>query len=238
MADTSLPPILSRTLASFASGERRMLVLRGVGEAVLVQIIGVSTVAALDALLHPSAGWQWVLSGAVYGATGVVLIARVLLPLIRQRTQAQVALALEKRAGKDLDEQLSSAVELASRPDPGVSAWMIERTIALAAQRAAQVDVPTLIDSIPARRMWRRAAVVVGMLAAACVIPGVPGYVARAFVPTMIRPAVVSISVLPGDQKLAVGAAFDVQVTATPDPGSARWRRRSYRLSAGKGRCK
>ena len=149
-------------------------------------------------------------------------MARVVLPFLRKPSEAEIAHAIESRIDDKLDEQLSSAVELARRSDPGVSAWMIERTVALGAQQVADLDVPALIDRQPAQRAMKRAGVVLAAMAAACVIPGAASYLARAAMPVLLRPSQITISVTPGDQHLALGASLDVTITTSPDPGSTR----------------
>src|ERR1043165_6694247 len=146
MNTPGLPPIISRTLAAFALGERKVQVLRGLGESLVVWLGGQGAVALIDAPLKPRPGGHGMLSLTVYGAAGAVVVARVVLPFIRKPTPAEVAHAIESRIDDRLEEQLSSAVELAGRNDPGVSAWMVERTVALGAQQVADLDVPALID--------------------------------------------------------------------------------------------
>ncbi|HEX3133066.1 MAG TPA: hypothetical protein VHX44_05720, partial [Planctomycetota bacterium] len=222
MNTPGLPPIISRTLAAFAMSERKVQVVRGLGESLIVYLGGLGAVALIDASLKPGHGWHWALSLTVYGLSGAVVVARVVLPFIRKPTEAEIAHAIESRIDDKLEEQLSSAVELAARSDPGVSAWMVERTVALGAQQVADLDVPSLIDRQPAQRAWKRAGVVLAAIAAACIVPGAASYLARAALPVLLRPAQVTISVTPGDQHLALGAALEVTITASPDPGAAR----------------
>ena len=84
MPTSGLPPIISRTLAAFVAGERQIQVVRGVGESLLVYLVGLGAVAVIDASVKTGHGWHWALSVSVYGVTGVVVMLRVGLPLLRR----------------------------------------------------------------------------------------------------------------------------------------------------------
>ena len=216
-----LPVVLHQTLLAYAARQRRILVLRGLGETAMAQIIGLAGVAAIDATVHPGHGAHWALSAAAYAAAGSVLVVRVVLPLVARPRLVAHALEIESRSGGRLEERLSSAVELAGQPAGGVSTWMIERTIALAAQEAASLDVVALYSARSARLAWVRAGMLTAAMAGCCLIPGVSVFLLRAAWPAVLRPSRIHLEVLPGDLRLASGAPLEVQVRAYPDPGSA-----------------
>jgi len=70
MTMPGLPVVLHQTLLAYAARQRRILVLRGLGETAMAQIIGLAGVAAIDATVHPGHGAHWALSAAAYAAAG------------------------------------------------------------------------------------------------------------------------------------------------------------------------
>jgi hypothetical protein len=229
---TGIPPALTAALAAFARQERRTAMWRGWAEAALVAAGALAVGAANDAWLHPSYGARcWVaLGGAVVVSATVAW--RVGLPWWRGAPPVAVARALEAAAaarGKGLDQRLSAAIELAGKPVRGVSAWMVGRTLALAAQEAAALAPSALIDALPGRKAWRRSAAAGLVLALALAVPGVPTFYLRALWPpaNLERPSRVKLTVDGGDRLVAEGAAMDLAVAAAPDPGAAvaelRW---------------
>jgi len=229
---TGIPPALTAALTAFALHERRTAMWRGWAESALVAAGALAVGAANDAWLHPSYGARcWVaLGGAV--VVSAVVAWRVGLPWWRGAPPVAVARALEAAAaarGKGLDQRLSAAIELAGKPTRGVSAWMVGRTLALAAQEAAALAPSALIDALPGRKAWRRSAAAGLVLALALAVPGVPTFYLRALWPpaNLERPSRVKLVVDGGDRLVAEGAAMDLSVAASPDPGAAvvelRW---------------
>lgn len=125
-------------------------------------------------------------------------------------------------------ERLSSAVALAQAPPLGVSAWMVARTVAIAAQEIGAVDTGALVDARPAHRVLAAAGVVAVVLAVACLQPGVAARLARAALPGagVLRPALGTIEVAPGSVTVPAGGRLAVVVRTAPAATAARLRLR------------
>nr|MBA2479348.1 hypothetical protein [Planctomycetota bacterium] len=217
-----LPPALTATIAAFAARRRRLQVMRGSGDAIVTIGIGIAVLATIDALALPGYGPRLAMSLLVLAAGLGVAALRFLKPLIRPPTRVELARALERAAG-GLDERLSAAIELSLSPNSGVSNWMVERTIALAALDAATLDVHELVDAGPARRAWTRAVVLTAVMLVSCAVSGAGALYLRALWPmtAAVRPSEVSLTVSPGDQLLALGSSLAIEAIAAPDPGGA-----------------
>ena len=224
-----LPAAISDAIAAFERRRRLVLVLRGVGEAAVVQVGALIVVAAVDQFAHPALATRVVLSSTAWLAGGAVLVWRGLVPALARRDPLASAHALERAAGGTLAERLSSALQLTATPAVGVSVWMINRTVALAAQAAATLDPVHLVSSRPARRALFAGSLAVAALGLACLSPTLAALAARAAWPLagVGRPSGYVISVLPGDAEIAQGARFALSAEISPAPGSAlavlRW---------------
>ena len=135
-----LPEIIEDLLSAYARRRRRLKLSRAIGETVLVFITCLVVAAVADWVLQPGSTALTLITLALYVSAGATLLVRGVLPLVRRLAPSKLAMEIEHCAGGRLDERLSSAVELAQRPDPNVSQWMIERTVALAANEAATLN--------------------------------------------------------------------------------------------------
>ncbi|MHC5055018.1 MAG: PA14 domain-containing protein [Planctomycetota bacterium] len=211
-----LPSVITDLLDAFSRRRSRVLLLRGLGEAALVLVAAVAVTACVDGLARPGHGVRVLLTLATYASVAAVLSVRAVLPAVRRRRPAEVAMDLERAAGGELEERLSSAVELAELPPPGVSAWMIERTVALASQNASALSPGTLVDVEPARRSLARGGVALVVALAACAVPPARTLALRALGANLGRPARTKLVVAPGDHRLAMGGGITISAEATP----------------------
>jgi len=216
-------------IAAFERRRRAVLLAQAFGEALVVEIGALTLVALVDHLAHPAPVTRIALSAGAWIAGGTVLAWRGLIPALVRRDAVVSAQALERAAGGALDERLSSALALATASTSGVSVWMINRTVALAAQAAAAVQPRRLVSSRPARRALYAGAAACVAIGLACLSPTLAALAARAAWPFagVGRPSMHRITVLPGDAMIAQGARFALAADIAPTPGSAlavlRW---------------
>ncbi|MHC4916105.1 MAG: PA14 domain-containing protein [Planctomycetota bacterium] len=220
---SGIPEVLQRGLSEFAGCRRRWRLVRGAAEGVLVWLVGLLVVAAADALLRSSPGWQVLLGVSAYACAAAVFCVRGLLPALVRGRPVQVALAIEEALGGRLEERLSSAVELAVSTDESVSRWMINRTVSLAVGELSGLDSRGIVDTGPARRASRRLTVPALLVALLLVLPVARVYVLRAMLPgvNLARPSSTVLKVEPGDLLLAAGTTLIVSVEAAPQPEEA-----------------
>jgi len=224
-----LPSGIAERLADFARRRRRSWLLRGLGEACLVLLLGLLLVAATDASLGLR-GMLVVMAGlACYAAALAVVALRGFLPGWRRHSPAAVARDLEQAVAGGMDERLSSAVELAAAPQAGVSGWMVRRTIELADEEVGRIDPTTLVDPAPVRRAWRRVLLPLAVMVLLCAIPQTRPFALRALLPgiRVARPSETRLVVDPGHGRFAMGAPLTIAVAAAPAPESVdaviRW---------------
>jgi hypothetical protein len=114
----------------------------------------------LDFLDPSGQGSFWVralVAIAVLGLLGYLLVSRLALRMMREFSDAAVAVVLERRFPRQLGDRLITAVELA---DPkkaesyGFSGDMLRQTIREAAERVEQVPVAEVFDWARLRRLW------------------------------------------------------------------------------------
>lgn len=223
----AIPDVLRELLRRFVRRRSAMTLCRGAAEAVLVGVSAFAAVALADALLAPGRGVLTVFSSLAWLSVVVVFAARGLLPGLRRPPLARAARELEMAFGGDeLEERLSSAVELAASSPQGVSAWMINRTVALAARDADGLDPKALVDARPS---MKRAAYACGLLvlaAVACLFHDVRAFALRALLPgsRIPRPWSVRLDVSPGDCRLSEGSSVVIAAETTPPADKATLR--------------
>ena len=213
---TALPSLVTTRLAQFERRRRFALLSRGVAEALLLFGLGLLFVAFVEWGFKPRFLWRLWLSGANYAATAVWLVCRAGGPLLRPWSLRRIARQFERSAGGRFQERVLSAVEMAGSQPPGVSGWMVDRTIALAAQEIGDVDPAGLVDHAPAKRAWKGLAGLCLGLGLACLLPG---FVPRArlalypYAPTAPL-SNIKLAVTPGNCRLRQGAPLQIKVTA------------------------
>jgi len=216
MQPHALPSPITARLAQFERRRRLALLLRGVAEALLILGLGLLLVALLEWGFRPRVFWRLWLSGANYAAAAAWLVWRAGPPWLRPWSLPRIAGQFEISAGGHFHERILSAVEMAQSQPPGVSSWMVGRTIALAAEEIGMVDPAGLVDSAPAKRAWKGLAGLCLGLGLACLLPG---FVPRArlalypYAPTASL-SKIKLAVTPGDCRIRQGTPLEIKVTA------------------------
>ncbi len=218
----ALPPVLRQSLVEHRRAWRRCTALCGVAEVALGLLCVGLALAAGDWFLRPDQTVRSAASAAAGIALAACALWRVVWPLVRPMPLERVARAFERAAG-GLDEQVSSAVDFVQHGvPPGASAWMVERTLALAARRADGFERGALVDVAPLRRAWVRLLVLAALVSGAgLLLPGVGPLLARVAAPgaAIPRPALTRLRVEPaGDRRLAAGSDLVITAEATPPP--------------------
>ena len=211
-----LPSIILNRLAQFDRRRRLATVLAGMGESVLILGVAVLVLALLEWKLRPSLDGRVWLSGSIYLLTGGWLLWRAGWPLLRRQPLSTLARAYEEAAGGQFHERILSSVEMADRPPPGTSGWMVERTIELASQEIELVAPGDLVDHTAARRAWKRAAAAVLLVALACLTPGLGPRARLALYPyasTASLPGL-RLTVAPGNCRIKQGEPIELAASA------------------------
>lgn len=182
--------------------------------------------AIADALLMPSPETRQTGAWAMLVVVLVTAFWRTVREQWRRRDPAEELRQLEQRAGLP-DELLSTGVQFALSPPAG-SAWMAQRTVALAAVRAASLTSRELPCGA-----WRRSALVAGVTVAVVTVACIPSdgraLVWRALAPfgDTSRPSRVVVTVTSGDQVVTAGATVVLAARTEPMASSAvaelRW---------------
>lgn len=220
----AVPAVLAQLLGAVERRRRRLALLHGAAAAAVAVVVGATILAVIDAVALPSTEVRRWLSVSLYAAGAVIVIWLGVRPWLRRRNPAAVARAVERVGAVD-DEQLSAAVELAAERPSGVSAWMVDRTIALASNAAAGVDPRRVVDDRPARRWATAAAVLVALLLLSLLEPSTRTFILRAVIPgvDLVRPSATALSVQPGGSvRLARGSDLRIVARVDPDPDRVR----------------
>ncbi|MDA3961671.1 MAG: hypothetical protein PF961_12840, partial [Planctomycetota bacterium] len=211
---STIPPVLRQLLARVERRRRSLAVLRGMAIALSVAVTGVLLLALYDRVALPDIALRGRLSLAVYLCAGLCLAVLGLRHLLRRLDDAAIARRIEAR-NLVPDEGLSAAVELARQSDAGVSSWMIDRTIALAASSAARVEPAEAEPSAAVRRRAYVAGALVLVVVIGMAVPTTRVFLLRAAVPglDLARPSAIALQVAPsGTVRLARGS--DLRITA------------------------
>ena len=211
-----LPSPITSRLAQFERRRRLALLSRGAGEAVMVMGLGLLLAGVLEWTFKSRVFWRVWLSGANYAAAAAWLAWRAGGPFLRPWSWRRIARQFEVSAGGQFHERILSAVEMAGPQPPGVSSWMVERTIALASKEVGVVDPAALVDGAPAKRAWKGAAGLWLGLGLACLLPGVAPRAWLALYPyaSTVSLANIKLVVTPGDCRLRQGQPLEIKVTA------------------------
>jgi len=227
-----LPPIIPARLRQFERGRRLMRLLRGVAEVLLVFCGGLLVLAFVEWVFKPQFTARRWLSAVNYCTTAAAIVYRLMLPLLRRYSLRAIATDFERTAGGHYHERVLSAVEMAEiapESQPGVSSWMMQRTISLAAEEIGIANVAVLVDRTPAINAWKATLVGIVAFALACLLPG--------FIPRLwlaLNPYAptaplfhLQLAVSPGDCHVKQGAALEIKASGPNLPDdvktSIRW---------------
>ena len=221
-----LPPALGQLLTAWRWRRTVEALLRGGSEATVVACLLLVILAVADALVHPSPETRQAGAWTMLVVVLVTACWRIAREQWRRRDPVDELRHLEQRAGL-ADELLSTGVQFAMSPPAG-SAWMAQRTVALAAVRAAALSSRELPFAV-----WRRTALVAGaavaVVALACIPSGGRALVWRALAPfgDTSRPSLVAVTVAAGDQVVTAGATVllvaRTEPMATAAAAELRW---------------
>jgi hypothetical protein len=222
-----LPDVIGARLRQFEHGQRLVSLLRGLAECVLLFCIGLLVLSLLEWVFKPQLASRIWLSGANYLLLGAGLLWRVGFPLFRKRHQRQVAWDFETAAKGHFQERIISAVEISEAPpgdQPGVSHWMMARTVDLAAEEIGVVNPSLLVERKPAAKAWKRAGASLLALAAACLVPG---FVPRAWLVLSPHASTTPLSgivllVQPGNCRVRLGTPLEIKASGVNLPDQVR----------------
>ena len=142
---TQLPPVIERCLQQAEQRRRWRMALAGLVRSWWIAVGCLLVVMALDVLLRVSEVQRSWLSVLWWLTTCGVVGYAVIRPLLRRRSMVQIAHDVERLHPQGKDDLLASAVALRDTTATGVSQWMVERTVAQAAQLATSIDARQLI---------------------------------------------------------------------------------------------
>ena len=225
---SALPGVVSTKLRQFRRRSDSIAALRGLGESLSVFGTGLLVVVLLEWMIKPQLpGRVWLTLLNVALALGW-LMWRGVVPFLRGRTLRQVALEFEDASEYRFQERVVSAVELAESQDQaaslGVSPWMIDQTIRLAANDVKSVHAADLVDPAPARNAWKTAGALAMFLVLACLVPG---FWQRAWLALYPNSSVILLShlqlaVTPGHCRLVPGTPLEIKLLANEPLPEAR----------------
>ncbi len=213
----ALPEIIISRLNAYDARIRRALLFRGLGETLLTLLTCWGLLAAIDAVVDLGPALHRHLAYSIYLIAIPVFIARAALRYLRSGDNAHIATMIERRMGWH-DERLRSAVQLCANPPAGVSRWMIERTVALAALDIGKVDTALLVPTEPVRAVWFRVGSAILLLGGLGLFPLPRALLQRAMLPglNLGRPSFVALQVHPGNARLAAGANLCIEAETSP----------------------
>jgi hypothetical protein len=236
----AVPAPVAGALTRFAEAARQLALWEAAAWTLLALVAVFACIAFADCFVLIGDGVRKNLALGGY-AVCLLTAAPLLWRALRRRSAAQIARALEECVpGRQLEERVSTTVELASRAEAGegVSRALIERVADEAAQMVESLDV----EQLPDRRGVRRAAKAgLGALAAAVVLSAIPGlhmasFFGRALFPwgRFQRPSNTTVIVQPGHARVVEGALLEVEARLggqvvdevcleTREAGSGEW---------------
>jgi hypothetical protein len=226
-----LPRLLEARLRAFARREWQVALMRVGGEGFCVGG-GLWVLAAVFlAVLRPGEGGRIVLSGCALAFFLGFLVWRGWSSLARRRTPFALACALEAAAQGRLRERWMSAVEFTGSVESGrgTSPWMLRETVAIAEQEAGTLDPVALVSLAPARRAGLAAMGVAAILLVLALLPWTGSLLRLVLYPAGSAAVLArtQLHVTPGDGRMRLGEAVDIQATAQPWPDGAvveiRW---------------
>ncbi|QDU38413.1 hypothetical protein Mal4_27400 [Maioricimonas rarisocia] len=218
-AASKLPGTLLENLSRLDWRIRLLAATSGLGLVVVVLLAGIVLGMTGDALFDLSTGTRLFWLVAILLASGGLFALTVVRPLVRHLSEVHLAAAVEA-VHPELQERITSAVELAGDEEPG-SAFMQANVFREAAASLERLDVSDVADTRRAFRLTCSAAVLLLSFAAPFVLfPEVySAMVGRAVTPwrNIARVTNLYFEIVDGDRTVARGC--DMTVAAAP-----RWR--------------
>lgn len=212
-----IPEALRETLRLSRARIRRILLVRGVLTTLAVFVACVLGVMAIDAMVTIySASVRWLLWAAAFGGTGAVAYGAVVRPLRRKFSLAEIA-ALIERNHPELEERLSTVVELAGTPGEDVGS----RELIAAITTAALADIRRVSPQKEfTTRTVKPRLVAAGavLLVLAALFAAFPGATTRLVTRALVPSAEVdniyasSLKVAPGDKVVLAGSSVEINL--------------------------
>ena len=232
----NLPPEIAAKLEESVRRVRHILLVRGVSITVAVLVAALLGVMAIDAMVMIfSSAVRWGLWFAAMGATGWTAWTALVKPLRRKFTAAQIA-ALIERNHPELEERLSTVVELMQSGDDTASRRLMESITMDAVRDVGTVTPKKEFTSRTVKPRLIAAGAALGVLAGLFIAfpKATARLVARAIIPSAEVDNIYasSLKVTPGDKILLAGSPFSVSLAVEegfPDKAYVRTR------TAGKG---
>ena len=227
----NLPPAIAAKLDESVRRVRCILMVRGICITVAVFIAAILGMMAIDAMVMIfSPVVRWGLWLAAVGAAGWTAWTALIKPLRRKFTAAEIA-ALIERNHPELEERLSTVVELAQAGDDSASRSLMESITMDAIKDVGTVTPKKEFTTRTVKPRLIAAAVALGILAV--LFAAFPKATARLVTRAIIPSAEVdniyasSLKVMPGDKVLLAGSSFSVSLAVEegfPDKAYVRTR--------------
>ncbi len=235
-----LPRPIVQKLRRLVHRARLVILLRGLCTVAVTFVIALLAVMAIDSAITFLPSWpRWVMTSFIVVATVVATFSFLLHPLARSFTLAGVARAIEVRH-PELQERISSAVELAMSPDAPEIRGSEALNAALVAEASHDVELLRPRREVTLRNARPR--LVAALCAFALLVAlnllwpeQTARLIARALAPFLNLPNVAAyqLAVTPGDTVIRPGDALRVEVLVANNAVRAA---NLHRLSADKGR--
>ena len=227
----NLPPAIAAKLDESVRRVRRILMVRGICITVAVFIAAILGMMAIDAMVMIfSPVVRWGLWLAAVGAAGWTAWTALIKPLRRKFTAAEIA-ALIERNHPELEERLSTVVELAQAGDDSASRSLMESITMDAIKDVGTVTPEKEFTTRTVKPRLIAAAVTLGILAG--LFAAFPKATARLVTRAIIPSAEVdniyasALKVTPGDKVVLAGTSFSVNLAVEegfPDKAYVRTR--------------
>ena len=213
---TNIPPEIKAILDASVGRVRRILFLRGTCATLAVFVASVLAIMAVDAMVTIYAAWiRWALWAAGVAGTCAVGYFALVKPLSRRFTAAEIASLIE-RNHPELEERLSTVVELAEAGDIGSSSRLMAEITKDAIKDAGKVSPRKEFTGRTIKPRLIAAAIALGILGAlfAAFPKATLRLATRALVPSAEVDNIYasSLKVSPGDQVVLVGTPLTVNL--------------------------
>ncbi|MBN2711625.1 MAG: hypothetical protein JXR97_04220 [Planctomycetes bacterium] len=216
---SKLPEIIKQKIDDYVDARRRAQIAIAAAASVSFYLSFILVAILIDVSFQPGDAIRYALSAVIIVLSLSMCIAFMVIAL-RKPSRLRAAAMIEKAMGGRMEEQLLSAVELASAPLPGTSDWMAERTILSLAARLEGVSTSNLVDWSLPRKACLLAMTLILMFGGMMLSSHARSYVLRAAVPGGVfgRPSDIDITVMPGSINAAFGADMDIVAKVYPIP--------------------
>ncbi|MBR1921485.1 MAG: hypothetical protein IJ829_05725, partial [Kiritimatiellae bacterium] len=215
----NIPPEIAAKLDESVGRVRRIIFLRGVFATLAVCVASVLAIMAVDAMVTIYVSWvRWLLWAAAVAGTCAVAWFALLKPLGRRFSASEIASLIE-RNHPELEERLSTVVELAQSGDLTSSSRLMEEITKDAVRDAKAVSPRREFTGRTIKPRLVAAAIAVGVLAVlfAAFPRATLRLVTRALMPAAEVDNIYasSLKVSPGDQVLLEGTPLTVSLAVS-----------------------